>query len=204
MNSIELNPLVMHNPEPLRMQGCLTYVMVLALFCALPAGAQTNAAPAAAEPLKLLISVSTQTVVEPLPIRVTLHLHNFGTHALWLYRPVRDAAEAGGELSRSSGGSTLVTSLKPLGLSAGAVVNLAAIGTVMRPAGLPHPRLVEVDPGGDFEETLAVHVQPALLRGPSGSSGNLPFWGRYQLSVIYGAGYPNGGELRRDVKMAPW
>ncbi|MGH9430144.1 MAG: carboxypeptidase regulatory-like domain-containing protein [Terriglobia bacterium] len=178
--------------------------MTLALFSAPPSRGQKNAAPAAAEPLKLLISVNTQTVVEPLPIRVTLHLHNFSDQTLWLYRPVRDAAEAGGELTTPRGGSTLVTRLSPLSLPAGAVVNLAPIGTVMKPASLPHPRLVKLDPGADFEETLAVRVLPALLRGPAGSSGNLPFWGSYRFSVIYGAGYPNGDDLRRDVGVAPW
>jgi Carboxypeptidase regulatory-like domain len=170
------------------------------------ASAQQTAAPAAAasEKLKLLISVNTQTVVAPLPIRVTLHVHNFSNQSVWLYRPVRDAGEAGNELNAPQGGSTLVTRLSPVNLPANAVVDEGALGSVMRPTGMPHPRLVEVNAGGDFEETLAIRVKPAFLRGPSGSSGNLPYWGSYRLSVIYGAGYSNGADLRRDLGIAPW
>ncbi|HUY15175.1 MAG TPA: carboxypeptidase-like regulatory domain-containing protein [Terriglobia bacterium] len=174
----------------------------LFIFPILPAyGQASHPAP---QPLTLEISVNTQAVTAPLPIRVTLHVHNSGAQAIWLYRPVRDAAEAGADMDRPRGGSTLVTRISPLNLPAGAVVNLAAIGKVMKPAKLPHPKLVQLDPGGDFEETLAIRILPALLRGPSGSSGNLPFWGSYRFSVIYGAGYPNGDDLRRDVGVVPW
>ena len=179
------------------------FVLVVLMACsALPAlGQASHPAP---QPLTLAVSVNTQAVTAPLPIRVTLHLHNSGAQTIWLYRPVRDASEAGEDFDRKRGGSTLVTRLLPLNLPAGAVVNLAAIGKVMKPANLPHPKLVKVDPGGDFEETLAIRILPALLHGPSGSSGNLPFWGSYRFSLIYGAGYPNGDDLRRDVGVVPW
>ncbi len=190
--------------ESLRKGLGLLFAATAVLVFSLPCCAQTNPSPAPAGPLRLILSVNTQTVTEPLPIRITLHLHNSGAQAIWLYRPVRDAAEAGEDFDKTRGGSTLITRLSPSDLPAGAVVNLAAIGKAMKPAGLPHPKLVKLDPGGDFEETLAVRLLPALLRGPSGSSGNLPFWGSYQFSVIYGAGYPNGDDLRRDVGVTPW
>lgn len=195
----------MHDPELLRKsRRLLLAAAIVPFFVALPACAQRTSSPAAAQPLTLSFAVNTQALTEPFPIRVTLRLHNSSSQVIWLYRPVRDAGEAGEDFDKTRGGSTLITRLSPLGLPAGAVVNLAAIGKVMKPAGLPHPKLVKLDPGGDFEETLAVRLLPALLRGPSGSSGNLPFWGSYQLSVIYGAGYPNGDDLRRDVGVSLW
>jgi hypothetical protein len=177
---------------------------VLCLGLCLAAAAYGKGKSAVAPPLSLTISVNTQTVTEPLPIRVTLHLHNPSQQTLWLYRPVRDGAEAGNDLDHPRGGATLITRLAPLSLPAGAALNLGAIGKVMKPAGMPHPRLVELDPGGDFEETLAIRLLPAMLRGTNGSSINPFYWGAYRFSVIYGAGYPNGDELRRDVGVAPW
>src|SRR5207249_1706594 len=77
------------------------------------------------EPLKVLLSVEQKTIVAPLPARATLHIHNAGQEALWLYRHARskvaisriEAAQAGIDEepsrrgNRSSGGATLEVQL---------------------------------------------------------------------------------------------
>src|SRR5579872_4833510 len=63
---------------------------------------------------------------------------------------------------------------------------------------MPKPRLVRVDPGGDYPETAIVQLRPAL------SSGQQPIWGSYLLSVTYGASYSNGDEFQRIVGANIW
>lgn len=169
------------------------------------------AASAQAGDLKLLISIESPTVTAPFPARLTLHLHNSGQRTLWIYTPVRDpvallpgynpfATEELGPAT-TSGGSTLEVHLQPEGAAATAASATPAEGKVLEVAGLPHPKLVALAPGDDYEEKTVVHLSPAN----SGAEDEpQPLWGRYRLSVTYRARYSNGANLERILGVGLW
>ena len=148
-------------------------------------------------PLKLLISIEQQSITAPFPARLTLHLHNAGQKPVWLYRKVRMRPQAGEVV----GGSTLAVHLEPLGVPASRPARVAAVGTVLESVGLPHPKLVRLAPGDDYEERAVVHLEPA--RTEEEGTGQ-PQWGRYRISVTYGASYANAEEISRSVALSPW
>lgn len=161
------------------------------------------------EPLKLLISVEQPRITAPSPLRVTLHLHNSGATPLWLYRHARGPNAAGvspvhrmepddNGPSGTTGGSTLKVRLDPAG--AGDVATPAS-GSVLESVALPHPRLVKIAPGDDCEERAVIHVAPALVGTGTNAK---PVWGRYRLSINYGATFSNGDEVARDLGLAVW
>ena len=177
--------------------------ILLVAFCAIPGRA---------EDLKVLISVQQQSVVAPNPVRATLHLHNSGQQILWLYRPVKGstttdrgisivpgAYEAGqGQLY---GGSTLQVKLTPQHLPVGNAQEAAGSGFVIAPDALPYPRLVRLAPGGDYEEKVNIHVNPAKTKA---GAADQPVWGAYSFSVVYSADYSNAAALARDVHADLW
>ncbi len=168
--------------------------------------------PSRAEDLKLLISVQQQSVVAPNPVRATLHLHNSGQQVLWLYRPVRSSATSdqgvyivqgayeGGQ-NQPLGGSTLQVKLTPQHSSTGDAQEAGGTGFVIAPDALPYPRLVRLAPGGDYEEKVNIHVNPASTK--SGAA-DQPVWGAYSFSVIYSADYSNAEALSRDIHANLW
>lgn len=168
------------------------------------------------EPLKLLISIESPNVTEPLAARVTLHLHNSGQAPLWLYRHARDPValreaalsrpESGAEAREyTSGGSSFIVHLEPVGsgnASAGASpASESAHGTVLESVGLPHPKLVKLAPGEDSEEGCVIRLYPAVV---SANGKEQPFWGHYRLSVTYKAEYSNAEAVTRDLSVTVW
>jgi hypothetical protein len=159
--------------------------------------------------MKLLISVEQPRINAPFPLRVTLHLHNFGTTPLWLYRHARDPNAAGiipaqrmepedNGPSSTTGGSGLKLQLDP---DAAGEVATPAEGRVLESVGMPHPKLVKLAPGDDYEEKAVIHVSPALAG--TGTSAK-PVWGRYRLSINYRATFSNGDEVARDLGLTVW
>src|SRR6266699_1484671 len=141
------------------------------------------------EPLKLLISIEQQSITSPFPLRVTLHLHNSGQRPLWLYRKARDASTAfHGDASRleseervtayTSGGSTVAVQLAP---AEAREIATAAQGMVLDSVGMPHPKLIRLAPGEDYEEKAAVRVSPALI---GTTADRKPLWGRFQFTQL--------------------
>ncbi|HKS97107.1 MAG TPA: carboxypeptidase-like regulatory domain-containing protein, partial [Terriglobia bacterium] len=80
-------------------------------------------------------------------------------------------------------------------------VTTPAGGRVLESAGMPHPKLVKLAPGDDYEEKSAIHVSPAVVG--AGASAK-PVWGRFQLSITYGATFSNGDEVARDLGLTVW
>jgi hypothetical protein len=146
---------------------------------------------AAAEPppLKLLISVEQQSITAPFPARVTLQLHNAGGQTLWLYRRARGEAKEG---------STLAIRLEP---TQGQAATVAAQGAVFESVGLPHPRLVRLAAGDDYEEKATLRLAPAQAET---DGKRRPLWGRYHLAVSYGAKFPNADEISRNLGATVW
>jgi hypothetical protein len=165
--------------------GALLVLMMLA------AGGEVQAAPDA-ETLKLLISVEQQNVSAPYPIRATLHLHNSGQAPVWLYRLVRQP---------TGNGSSLEVQLTPADEAGPGAMATAGRGMVFERAGFPRPQLVRLEPGEDYSEKTTLKVAPAVT-GPD-SQGE-PVWGRYRLSVVYGAQYPNAATLERILGVDLW
>jgi hypothetical protein len=168
--------------------------------------AQSNSA-AEANALKLLISIEQQSIAAPFPARITLHLHNAGQRPLWLYRKARDASTTfRGDAARlesnehaaayTTGGATIAVRLDPAEAREGAV---PAQGTVLDYVGMPHPKLVRLAPGEDYEEKAVVRVSPALA-GPD----TKPDWGRHRFSVVYAAKFSNAEEIERNLGVAVW
>lgn len=169
---------------------------VLFALSAASGGFAAQAAPAA--PLSVAISTPQAVVTEPLPLRLTLHFHNAGSHTLWLYRPAGPAGEGGG----GSGGSTLSIHLEPVShgpVGAAAGASVPAVGTAFRVPGFPHPQLMPLAPGADAEENAVIRIAPAKI-GQTGA----PLWGAYQLILAYGAHYPNGDTLRQTLGVDIW
>lgn len=167
-----------------------------------------------AEDLKLLVSVEQQSIVVANPVRATLHFHNSGSQALWLYRPV--VSEIPGDRLGSVaprpeglrpgetwGGSRLEVHLVPQsGPARGSnQTAVAGSGFALAPDALPHPRLVRLAPGGDYEEKVSIHIGPAETKA---GAGNQPVWGPYQFSVVYSADYSNADSLARNIGANLW
>jgi hypothetical protein len=145
----------------------------------------------AGSPLKLLISLDSPNIAFPLPARVTLHLHNAGSQTLWLYRNARPQANEG---------STVVVHLE-YEQSIGTEDVTPGGGHIFSSVNLPHPRLVRLAPGGDYEEKHTLHLSPAEV-GAAGSKQQL--WGKYRLQVIYAASYTNQQSFENDVGQQIW
>jgi len=171
-----------------------------------------SAIPAKAESLKLLISVEHQNIVVPNPVRAMLHFHNSGQQTIWLYRPIRRAPTASENDSfpfgmeeqspgQTTGGSTLEVQLNSMNPQASSKKGAAARGFVIVPDALPHPKLVRLAPGGDYDEKVNIHVEPVQTK-PKGA--NQSVWGRYSLSVKYSAAYSNAEILTRDINANLW
>jgi hypothetical protein len=168
--------------------------------------------PPAPNPLKLLISIEQQTIPAPFPARIILHFHNSGNQTLWLYHKARDpeilkqiaarharlVEEQQDQSTRpenySYGGATLTAKLDPV--TGG---GKSGTGTVLESVALPHPRLVRLGPGDDYEEKEAVRLNPpALAEAPA------PQWGQYRLTVTYGAQFSNGDAISRNLATVIW
>ncbi len=166
-------------------------------------------APPASGPLKLLLSVEQPRLAEPFPMRLTLHLHNGGAAAVWLYRHVQNpdvlariaASQAAGEppANVTSGGSSLAVHLEPL---AAASLTAPGRGEVLESVGLPHPDLVKLEPGADYEEGCVAAWQPAARSSPGGQPE--PVWGRYRLWVDYRAQFSNRDAVARATGVPVW
>jgi hypothetical protein len=160
-------------------------------------------AAAADTPLKLLISVEQQNIAAPFPARVTLHLHNAGNEAVWLYRHARGKLPTPRLLEEdagprpTTGGSMLTVKLEPV--SAGqAAISDPAQGAVFESVGFPKPKLVRLAPGEDYEERATIRLTPAL------SEAQKPIWGTYRLTIAYKAQYSNAEEIQRNLKVTVW
>ncbi len=145
----------------------------------------------AADDLRLLISVEQPAIVSPYPARATLHYHNSGKEALWLYRRVR---------SRAQEGSSLEIRLEPLEVKDPAAITTPAEGGVFESAGLPRPKLVPLAPGEDTTEKVTLKLLPAKI----GEGAGMPVWGRYRLTVVYSARYSNSAVLARETNAVVW
>ena len=183
------------------------------LVLSLPAAAQNNTG----EALRLSISVEQPTLTFPFPARVKLRLHNAGPETLWLYRHVRDpvalarsasgSADANQGEATTTGGSTLAVRLQPAvslpnaSGSTPASEPAPAEATVLESVGLPHPKLVKVLPGADYEETAVVQLRPARRSEPSGQES---VWGDYHLSATYAAHFSNAAEIARNLRLTVW
>ncbi|TAM80063.1 MAG: carboxypeptidase regulatory-like domain-containing protein [Acidobacteria bacterium] len=167
-----------------------------------------------AEDLKLLVSVQQQSIMAPNPLRATLRFHNSGSQTLWLYRPVLSeipgdrlgaVAPRPEELrpGEAYGGSRLEIHMAPQNAPAqGSGGNVeAGSGFALAPDALPYPRLVRLAPGGDYEEKVSIHVEPAEAKS---GTGNQPVWGPYQFSVVYSADYSNADSLARNMSANLW
>ncbi|HEX5411063.1 MAG TPA: carboxypeptidase-like regulatory domain-containing protein [Terriglobia bacterium] len=183
---------------------CLAVIFLLAL-CGISGRA---------EDLKLLVSVQQQSIVAPNPVRATLHFHNSGSQTLWLYRPVVSEipgdrlgviAPRPGELrpGEAWGGSRLEIHVTPQNAPAQAGDQNATTGSgfALAPDALPYPRLVRLAPGGDYEERVNIHVEPAEMKA---GAGNQPAWGSYQFLVVYSADYSNARSLSRNIGANLW
>ena len=159
--------------------------------------------------LKLVIFVEQQQITAPFPARVTLHLHNSGQTALWLYRHARDPAAfeltaarrlelAESGASYTTGGSVLSVRLEP---AEAREVATPAETHVLESVGLPHPRLARLAPGEDYEEKAVIHLAPASV-GSEG--GRKPLWGRYRFSITYSAKFSNAEETERGLGLVVW
>jgi hypothetical protein len=190
-------------------------VLILALLGVSRAAVPKTApftTPAEPEPLKLLISVEQQTITAPFPARVTLHLHNGGSKPLWLYRHARDKAvirrieavqtfgdeEAPRQANRSSGGASLEVHLEP---DSSDPVARPGHGEILESAGLPHPRLVRLAPGDDYEERAVASLSAAMT---SSGGATRPLWGRYRFSLVYASKYSNAEEINRILGVTIW
>jgi Carboxypeptidase regulatory-like domain len=163
-------------------------IRALLVMVIVAAWAPMQAAPDT-DTLKLLISVEQQNLTAPYPIRATLHLHNSGQQAIWIYRPVREP---------TGNGSALEVRLAPAGEAA---VAAPGRGIVFERSGFPNPRLVRIDPGEDYEEKTTLKIVPDRT-GTNGEGE--PVWGRYRLTATYSAQYPNAATLQRILGLDLW
>ena len=178
----------------------------MAALLLLPMSSAPQPGPRAASPsLQLTVSLAESAIAEPFPARVTLHFHNSGSKALWLYHPVRDAAAMFmGEVNSTSNGSLIAAHLQltAAGNASGAPgAALPGVGTVLRSAEFPDPGLVSIPGRGDYAEPVAIQLKPARIRT---SGGERPLWGGYELSVAYTATFAEAQALRRDAGVDLW
>jgi hypothetical protein len=161
---------------------------LLAAALAISAPPQT----AAADDLKLLISVEQPIIAAPYPARVTLHFHNSSAVAQYLYYRVR---------SQAGEGSSLEVRLEPLNVPASVGIDAPGRGSAFESVGLPRPRLVRLGPGKDTTEKTTIGLLPAQT-GPREEG--TPLWGRYRLSVVSRAQYSNAAEMERILGIKLW
>ena len=207
----------MTGPENVSQQSARFDLTSLLLALLLPALGKTQTSPGT-QPLQFLISLEQESITAPFPARLSLHLHNSGLVPVWLYRHVQDpdtlrqvvampmSEEGEQKANRTTGGSTLVVHLEPitepLTQPTGAAQAVVPAETkVLTNVGLPHPSLVKLRPGGDYEEKAIIRVSPAQARADSKDE---PVWGRYRLTGIYGAKYSNGDEVSPDLGVTVW
>lgn len=182
----------------------------LALFLISSMVASAALASDAAD-LNLLISIEQPVITAPFPARVTLHLHNAGTQKIWIYSPVRDKFTASSEGSNpffttelgpnlTSGSSTLEARLVAANDSSDGPRS-PADAKIFEAAGLPHPKLIPLEPGGDFDEKTVIGLSPASA---AKAEERQPWWGRYQLFVTYRAIYSNASNLERILGADLW
>ncbi len=175
----------------------------LGVFLAVPCSTKgQSAAPTGMEqPLKLLISIDSELVTEPNALRITLHFHNAASEPLWLYQHVQNAV-ALNLYAPFHDSSKLMIHLQPVpstvpsGAAAGALPP-AGKGFVYESASLPHPKLVQIEAGGDAEEKAVVRLSPAM-------AGAQPVWGNYRLWVEYSQHFRNADALNRDLNTLIW
>jgi|GEM_PF-442303 len=177
-------------------------ILSIAAFCITLRAQDT---PAASSPdLKLLISIEQQTLTDPLPARITLHLHNASPRTLWLYRRARakrppvERVYDENRPAETSGESTLEVKLQPADAAAAQAATSPAEGTALEYVGLPKPKLVKLAAGDDYEEKAIVPLRPAL------ADGRKPIWGAYRLAMIYGASFSNADEFQRNLGATLW
>jgi hypothetical protein len=180
-------------------------VLMAGLYCPWPVAGAARAE--GQQRLSLAVSVDQPSIPFPFPARLTLHLHNAGPSPLWLYRHARDpsalqrsepAEESPNGPGRTFGGATLAVRLEPANVPKEAQIAIPAQARVLESVGLPHPRLVRVAPGTDYEEKLTVHLAPAVAQGDH------PVWGRYRLAATYEAQYSNGADIHRNLGVLVW
>ncbi len=153
-----------------------------------------------AQPLKVSISTENTAITEPFPLRLILDFHNSSQNTLWLYAPLRGPASAPeSNMGEARDGSTLLAHIEAAGA---ADSRTPAVGTLLRPARMPRPRLVRVTPGGDYQMRVAIHIAPATQAPPP--AGPEPVLGVYTVSIAYGAFYSNGAAIDRDLGVHVW
>lgn len=155
-----------------------------------------------AQSLQLAISAAQPNIPAPFPVRLTLHFHNSGNRPLWLYKPLWDASQMNTHQDGPSLAVHLEAAAEPKAAPEGPHPSgRPAIGTVLDPAGFPHPALVRLAPGGDVTETAVIHINPAMRQNANESQ---PVWGAYQLSVAYSARYSNGDSINKNLSVNVW
>lgn len=184
----------------------------LRILPALLASVMLSVMPGSAEGLKLSLSVREQSIVAPNPIRATLYFHNASQQTIWLYRPIGGASMSSSsnpfEVAASepgpgetSGGSTLTVHVAPTNSQTDNKGERTAHGAVVITGDFPHPRLIRLLPGKDYQERVAIQVEPAQIKS---GDGNRFVWGRYQFSVTYSAHYSNENALSHDLGVNLW
>ena len=154
--------------------------------------------------LKLIVSLEQPVIAAPPPVRASLHLLNAGQTPVWIYRRARPPAtgpelpEEEGGTPPTRGGAMVTVHLEPAEAAAAKQSAIPGRGRILTWTGLPHPKLVKVGPGDDFEEKVTLQLSPALREGDQ------PIWGRYRLSVVYHASYSNGQDLERILSLTLW
>jgi len=154
--------------------------------------------------LKLLVSIEQQSLTEPYPARVTLHLHNASQRTLWLLHRARakqppvEKVYDEQRTRETSGGATLEVKLQPADGKAAQSAVSPAEGMALEYVGLPKPRLVRLGAGDDYEEKTVLRLRPARAEGLK------PIWGAYHLAVIYAAAFSNADEFQRNLDATLW
>ncbi len=158
--------------------------------------------------LKLLISVEQTRITSPFPARVSLQIHNAGQEALWLYRRARDPGSvrtapplSDRPTSETTGGATVGVNLEPVAAPTPQDVIETARGRIIESVGLAKPRLARLGPGEDYDEKVSLQLSPTIIESDGQKK---PFWGRYRLSVVYGARYSNAEEIQRNLHATLW
>jgi Carboxypeptidase regulatory-like domain len=163
-----------------------------------------------AGPLSLTIALQNPSVVEPFPARIELNLRNSGTAPLWIYRhltdrnaplPVRNLDEQSEASRWTRGSTTLALALSPLRGEPSAA-EAPASAMVLATVGLPHPKLVRLEPGAETTETAIVRLAPAAA-AVSGHD-HQPVWGPYRLTATYAARFSNADEVARTLSVDLW
>ncbi|MGE5326295.1 MAG: hypothetical protein ACM3NO_04595 [Deltaproteobacteria bacterium] len=158
--------------------------------------------------LKFLISIEQPVVTAPLAARITLQLHNSGKEPMWIYTPARDVTLVSGAVNpftaedlgegATAGGSSLEMRLVP---ADGSSPEIPANGRVLEVAEFPHPKLIALAPGGDYEEAAFVQFAPGTT---TQGDVDVPHWGAYRLTAVYRAKYSNGASLKQLLDARFW